>query len=137
MSLESGEKSLPGSLELCRYQAHLTLKDIMTDTCRLQFQMHCRTNPNFDFHKYMMRALEDDFKKVVGIRYRTPFTFPLALFLILWLIESFNHVQLVSVALCCLIPSSECARYVVSGFLFLICCLLFSMPPWRNMKDGA
>ncbi|KAH0457504.1 hypothetical protein IEQ34_012819 [Dendrobium chrysotoxum] len=30
---------------------------------------HCSTHPKFDFHKYMMRALEDDFKKVVGIRW--------------------------------------------------------------------
>ncbi|KAK3039848.1 hypothetical protein RJ639_028241 [Escallonia herrerae] len=29
---------------------------------------HCRGNPKFNFHKYMIRALEDDFKKVVGIR---------------------------------------------------------------------
>ncbi|XP_021904580.1 MLO-like protein 13 [Carica papaya] len=28
---------------------------------------HCPANPNFDFHKYMMRTLEVDFKKVVGI----------------------------------------------------------------------
>ncbi|KAD0221976.1 hypothetical protein R6Q59_026826 [Mikania micrantha] len=28
---------------------------------------HCRSNPKFNFHKYMIRALEDDFKKVVGI----------------------------------------------------------------------
>lgn len=28
---------------------------------------HCRSNTNFDFHKYMMRTLEDDFKMVVGI----------------------------------------------------------------------
>ncbi|KAF3321435.1 MLO-like protein 13 [Carex littledalei] len=28
---------------------------------------HCKSNPKFDFHKYMMRTLEDDFKKVVGI----------------------------------------------------------------------
>ncbi|THG00614.1 hypothetical protein TEA_027602 [Camellia sinensis var. sinensis] len=27
---------------------------------------HCRGNPKFNFHKYMIRALEDDFKKVVG-----------------------------------------------------------------------
>lgn len=31
-------------------------------------QTHCRGNPKFDFHKYMMRVLESDFKKVVGIR---------------------------------------------------------------------
>ena len=30
--------------------------------------MHCRQNRKFNFHKYMVRALEDDFKKVVGIR---------------------------------------------------------------------
>ncbi|XP_020590392.1 MLO-like protein 13 isoform X2 [Phalaenopsis equestris] len=28
---------------------------------------HCPTHSKFNFHKYMMRALEDDFKKVVGI----------------------------------------------------------------------
>ncbi|EPS69012.1 hypothetical protein M569_05755 [Genlisea aurea] len=28
---------------------------------------HCPGNPKFNFHKYMIRALEDDFKKVVGI----------------------------------------------------------------------
>ena len=32
-------------------------------------QTHCRGNPKFDFHKYMMRVLEADFKKVVGIRF--------------------------------------------------------------------
>ncbi|KAD3336172.1 hypothetical protein E3N88_31691 [Mikania micrantha] len=36
---------------------------------RLGFIMsHCKGNPKFNFHKYMIRALEDDFKKVVGIR---------------------------------------------------------------------
>lgn len=35
---------------------------------RLGFIMtHCRANPKFDFHRYMLRALEADFKKVVGI----------------------------------------------------------------------
>lgn len=28
---------------------------------------HCTSNPKFDFHNYMMRTLEVDFKKVVGI----------------------------------------------------------------------
>ncbi|KAJ8767773.1 hypothetical protein K2173_020713 [Erythroxylum novogranatense] len=28
---------------------------------------HCPTTPDFDFHKYMMRTLEVDFKKIVGI----------------------------------------------------------------------
>uniref|UniRef100_A0A1D1YNP5 MLO-like protein n=1 Tax=Anthurium amnicola TaxID=1678845 RepID=A0A1D1YNP5_9ARAE len=37
-------------------------------TMRLGFIMtHCRGNPKFNFHKYMIRALEADFKKVVGI----------------------------------------------------------------------
>uniref|UniRef100_A0A0D6QZE3 MLO-like protein n=1 Tax=Araucaria cunninghamii TaxID=56994 RepID=A0A0D6QZE3_ARACU len=37
-------------------------------TLRLSFiETHCRSNPQFDFHKYMMRTLEADFKKVVGI----------------------------------------------------------------------
>uniref|UniRef100_A0A0E0CM41 MLO-like protein n=1 Tax=Oryza meridionalis TaxID=40149 RepID=A0A0E0CM41_9ORYZ len=37
-------------------------------TMRLGFIMkHCRGNPKFNFYKYMIRALEDDFKKVVGI----------------------------------------------------------------------
>ncbi|GJM88615.1 hypothetical protein PR202_ga04695 [Eleusine coracana subsp. coracana] len=36
-------------------------------TMRLGFIMtHCRANPKFDFHKYMLRALESDFKKIVG-----------------------------------------------------------------------
>ncbi|KAI3990353.1 hypothetical protein MKX01_020412 [Papaver californicum] len=28
---------------------------------------HCPSNPNYNFHKYMLRTLEYDFKKVVGI----------------------------------------------------------------------
>ncbi|KAH9313306.1 hypothetical protein KI387_028341, partial [Taxus chinensis] len=37
-------------------------------TLRLSFiETHCKSNPQFDFHKYMMRTLEADFKKVVGI----------------------------------------------------------------------
>ncbi|XP_042400595.1 MLO-like protein 1 [Zingiber officinale] len=37
-------------------------------TMRLGFIMtHCKANPKFDFHKYMIRTLEADFKKVVGI----------------------------------------------------------------------
>ncbi|XP_051118253.1 MLO-like protein 1 [Andrographis paniculata] len=37
-------------------------------TLRLGFIMkHCRGNPNFNFYKYMIRAFEKDFKKVVGI----------------------------------------------------------------------
>lgn len=37
-------------------------------TLRLGFIMaHCKFNLKFDFHKYMVRAVEADFKKVVGI----------------------------------------------------------------------
>lgn len=37
-------------------------------TLRLGFiEKHCKTNPTFNFHNYMMRTLEADFKKVVGI----------------------------------------------------------------------
>ncbi|CAN0857935.1 MLO-like protein 1, partial [Linum grandiflorum] len=37
-------------------------------TLRAGFIMtHCKGSPQFNFHKYMMRALEADFKKVVGI----------------------------------------------------------------------
>ncbi|KAL8155718.1 MLO-like protein 13 isoform X2 [Apium graveolens] len=30
-------------------------------------QEHCRTRPNFNFHRYMLRTLEHDFKHMVGI----------------------------------------------------------------------
>ena len=33
------------------------------------FKTHCPTNPSFNFHKYMLRTVEMDFKKVVTIRY--------------------------------------------------------------------
>ncbi|XP_044500718.1 MLO-like protein 1 [Mangifera indica] len=37
-------------------------------TLRLSFIMnHCRSNPKFNFHNYVMRSFEADFKKVVGI----------------------------------------------------------------------
>ncbi|CAK7325027.1 unnamed protein product [Dovyalis caffra] len=49
-----------------QFYASVTKSDYIT--LRLGFIMtHCRGNPKFDFHKYMMRALEADFKKVVGI----------------------------------------------------------------------
>lgn len=32
------------------------------------FQNHCSGNSKFNFYKYMTRAIENDFKKVVGIR---------------------------------------------------------------------
>ncbi|KAJ0986984.1 hypothetical protein J5N97_005340 [Dioscorea zingiberensis] len=45
---------------------------------------HCTSNPNFDFHRYMMRALEDDFKLVVGISWY------LWLFVIIFLLMNVN-----------------------------------------------
>ncbi|RDX81977.1 MLO-like protein 1 [Mucuna pruriens] len=49
-----------------QFYGSLTKLDYVT--LRLGFIMtHCRGNPKFNFHKYMIRALEDDFKKVVGI----------------------------------------------------------------------
>ncbi|XWS57936.1 hypothetical protein CRYUN_Cryun09bG0215700 [Craigia yunnanensis] len=51
---------------LKQFYASVTKSDYMT--LRLGFIMtHCRGNPKFNFHKYMIRALEDDFKHVVGI----------------------------------------------------------------------
>nr|GMD69176.1 MLO-like protein 1 [Ipomoea batatas] len=55
--LHSFAKQFYGSVTKTDYMA-LRLGFIMT---------HCRGNPKFNFHKYMIRALEDDFKKVVGI----------------------------------------------------------------------
>ncbi|KAJ0079692.1 hypothetical protein Patl1_23600 [Pistacia atlantica] len=50
-----------------QFHASVTKSDYVT--LRLGFIMtHCRGNPKFNFHKYMIRALEDDFKRVVGIR---------------------------------------------------------------------
>ncbi|XP_017977441.1 PREDICTED: MLO-like protein 1 [Theobroma cacao] len=49
-----------------QFYASVTKSDYVT--LRLGFIMtHCRGNPKFNFHKYMIRALEDDFKQVVGI----------------------------------------------------------------------
>ncbi|XP_021282490.1 MLO-like protein 1 [Herrania umbratica] len=49
-----------------QFYASVTKSDYVT--LRLGFIMtHCSGNPKFNFHKYMIRALEDDFKQVVGI----------------------------------------------------------------------
>ncbi|OWM67834.1 hypothetical protein CDL15_Pgr010772 [Punica granatum] len=49
-----------------QFYASVTRSDYIT--LRLGFIMtHCRGNPKFNFHKYMIRALEADFKRVVGI----------------------------------------------------------------------
>lgn len=49
-----------------QFYAAVTKADYLT--LRLGFIMtHCKGNPKFNFHKYMIRALEDDFKHVVGI----------------------------------------------------------------------
>ncbi|XP_031381967.1 MLO-like protein 1 [Punica granatum] len=49
-----------------QFYASVTRSDYIT--LRLGFiKTHCRGNPKFNFHKYMIRALEADFKRVVGI----------------------------------------------------------------------
>ncbi|XP_039006152.1 MLO-like protein 1 [Hibiscus syriacus] len=49
-----------------QFHASVTKSDY--EALRLGFIMtHCKGNPKFNFHKYMIRALEDDFKEVVGI----------------------------------------------------------------------
>ncbi|XP_024024648.1 MLO-like protein 1, partial [Morus notabilis] len=49
-----------------QFYGSVTKTDYMT--LRLGFIMtHCRGNPKFNFYKYMIRALEADFRKVVGI----------------------------------------------------------------------
>nr|AWN06629.1 MLO protein 3 [Rosa longicuspis var. longicuspis] len=49
-----------------QFYASVTRSDYVT--LRLGFiNTHCPANPKFNFHKYMIRALEDDFRKVVGI----------------------------------------------------------------------
>ncbi|KAJ1399026.1 Mlo-related protein [Sesbania bispinosa] len=54
-------------------------------TLRLGFIMtHCKSNPKFNFHKYMIRALEDDFKQVVGISWY------LWLFVVIFLLLNIN-----------------------------------------------
>lgn len=49
-----------------QFYASVTKSDYVT--LRLGFIMtHTRGNPKFNFHRYMVRSLEDDFKTVVGI----------------------------------------------------------------------
>ncbi|XP_010913229.1 MLO-like protein 13 isoform X2 [Elaeis guineensis] len=53
-------------------------------TMVISWTRHCSSNLNFDFHKYMMRTLEDDFKIVVGISWY------LWLFVIIFLLLNVN-----------------------------------------------
>nr|XP_011469571.1 PREDICTED: MLO-like protein 1 [Fragaria vesca subsp. vesca] len=49
-----------------QFYGSVTKSDYLT--LRLGFiSTHCKNNPKFDFHTYMVRTLEDDFRKVVGI----------------------------------------------------------------------
>ncbi|GAB2212032.1 hypothetical protein Droror1_Dr00025376 [Drosera rotundifolia] len=51
-----------------QFYASVTKADYLT--LRLGFiKTHCNGNTKFNFHKYMIRALEDDFKAVVGMRH--------------------------------------------------------------------
>ncbi|PPS17408.1 hypothetical protein GOBAR_AA03158 [Gossypium barbadense] len=67
LMLEGGYYSSSQNSFIKQFYASVTKSDY--ETLRLGFiMMHCRGNPKFNFHKYMIRALEDDFKEVVGIR---------------------------------------------------------------------
>ncbi|CAJ2664807.1 unnamed protein product [Trifolium pratense] len=62
------DSSLMGWLKSFFKQFYGSVTKSDYETLRLGFiKTHCRGNPKFNFHKYMNRALEDDFKKVVGI----------------------------------------------------------------------
>ncbi|KAH0978555.1 hypothetical protein GBA52_028274 [Prunus armeniaca] len=66
-----------------QFYASVTKSDYVT--LRLGFiTTHCRGNPKFNFHKYMIRALEDDFKKVVGISWY------LWIFVVIFLLMNIN-----------------------------------------------
>ncbi|KAL0384685.1 UNVERIFIED_CONTAM: MLO-like protein 13 [Sesamum radiatum] len=45
--------------EASRYHRGSILQTILRE--------HCPSNPKYDFHKYMLRTLEQDFKKIIGI----------------------------------------------------------------------
>ncbi|KAF7801290.1 MLO-like protein 13 [Senna tora] len=65
---------------------------------------HCPSHPGFNFHKYIVRTLEIDFKKVVGISQQLSIFYPL---------------QLVPVALCCDLFAAEYCRVahlLLAGF---------------------
>ncbi|XP_022574627.1 MLO-like protein 15 [Brassica napus] len=64
-----------GKADACFGWVHSFMKQFLASvnesdyiTMRLGFvTTHCKTNPKFNFHKYLIRALNSDFKKVVGI----------------------------------------------------------------------
>ncbi|KDO49429.1 hypothetical protein CISIN_1g0104501mg, partial [Citrus sinensis] len=67
-----------------QFYASITKADYVT--LRLGFIMtHCRGSPKFNFHKYMIRALEDDFKRVVGISWY------LWIFVVIFLLLNINE----------------------------------------------
>ncbi|XP_042490285.1 MLO-like protein 1 isoform X2 [Macadamia integrifolia] len=66
-----------------QFYGSVTKSDYMT--LRLGFiRTHCRGNPKFNFHKYMIRCLEADFKKVVGISWY------LWIFVVIFLLVNIN-----------------------------------------------
>lgn len=73
-------------------------------TC-LFLQNHYRDNPKFNFYKYMLRALETDFKKVVGIR--SVFSHPITQQQPCLLISC--HMQLVFVDSCGAFLAAQCS----------------------------
>ncbi|ESR50565.1 hypothetical protein CICLE_v10031281mg [Citrus x clementina] len=75
-----------------QFYASITKADYVT--LRLGFIMtHCRGSPKFNFHKYMIRALEDDFKRVVGISWY------LWIFVVIFLLLNINGMLLLGLAL--------------------------------------
>ncbi|CAM8975201.1 unnamed protein product [Rhodiola kirilowii] len=63
-----GFASFMGWIHSFTKQLYVSVTKSDYNTLRLGFIMtHCRGSPKFNFHKYMIRALEADFRKVVGI----------------------------------------------------------------------
>ncbi|KAJ4876571.1 MLO-like protein 1 [Raphanus sativus] len=65
------EAALKKKRKVTHVHQHAFIKEhflgIGKDSFFLGWTTHCKGNPKLNFHKYMMRALEDDFKQVVGI----------------------------------------------------------------------
>nr|GMD47353.1 MLO-like protein 13 isoform X1 [Ipomoea batatas] len=59
------EEETPAQHATTMMRRLLTTHDKSIQNCARK--AHCPTNPNFDFHKYMLRTLEHDFRRIVGI----------------------------------------------------------------------
>ncbi len=56
----------------------------------LNLQAHLAPNSKFDFHKYIKRSMEDDFKVVVGIRLILSLSLSLSFFVYLCVLLYIN-----------------------------------------------